>query len=352
MIEITTEAGADLAGAPAPPVLGVDTLPLSEASVSLIKRPASGFLAPLAGLRDAARDFARASKAENTQRAYRADWADFAGWCGARGFSALPAAEGTLSLYVAELAESHKPSTITRRLSAISQAHQVAGMQSPTRSAPVRAVMAGIRRVKGTAAAAKAPTLTDDIRAMVAHLPAGLLGARDRALLLIGFAGAFRRSELVALDRADCEFDVRGLTILIRRSKTDQEAQGRKIGIPYGSTFETCPLRSLQAWLGASGITEGPLFRHVNRHGQMQPGRLSDRAVALIVKRYAVAAGLDVTRYSGHSLRAGFATSAAIAGASERSIMAQTGHRSTSMLRRYIRDANLFRDLAAAKLGL
>jgi integrase len=213
-------------------------------------------------------------------------------------------------------------------------------------------VLAGIRRAKGTAPDAKAPVLIGDLRAMVAALPAGLLGARDRALLLIGFAGAFRRSELVGLDVEDLTFSSDGLAVTLRRSKTDQEGAGRKIGIPYGSNPDTCPVRALQAWLDASVITAGPIFRSVNRHGQLQPGRLSDRAVALIVKRCVEAAGKDARKFAGHSLRAGLATAAAIGGASERSIMAQTGHRSVMMVRRYIRDGSLFRENAAARVGL
>jgi site-specific recombinase XerD len=309
-------------------------------------------LGPLTTLAETAREYIQQAKAENTLRAYRADWGHFTAWCAARGFTSLPATTGTTTLYLTDLSSTHKVGTLTRRLSAISQAHKLAGHESPTRAAVVRILMAGIRRANGTAPNGKAPVLTEDIRAMVATLPGGILGIRDRALLLIGFAGAFRRSELVALDHADCEFTRAGLVVTIRRSKTDQEAHGRKVGIPYGSTIETCPVRALQAWLGASAITGGPLFRSITRHVRMQPGRLSGYAVALVVKRYAAAAGLDASRYSGHSLRAGLATSAAIAGASERSIMNQTGHRSIGMVRRYIRDGSLFRENAAAKLGL
>jgi integrase len=156
---------------------------------------------------------------------------------------------------------------------------------------------------------------------------------------------------LTALDHEDLEFTIDGLVVTLRRSKTDQEAQGRKVGIPYGSNPQTCPVHAVQAWLAASGITKGAIFRHVDRHGKMH-GRLSGYAVALVVKRHAEAAGLDAAKYAGHSLRAGLATSAAIGGASERAIMAQTGHRSVSMVRRYIRDGSLFRENAAAKAGL
>jgi site-specific recombinase XerD len=301
---------------------------------------------------DAARNFIEQAKAPNTVRAYRADWKDFSAWCASRGLNDLPATAETVTLYVSELAGRCKVATLTRRISAISQAHQMAGHEPPTGAAAVRTVMAGIRRAKGTAPAAKAAAITDDIRAMVAALPDGLLGIRDRALLLVGFAGAFRRSELVGLDRRDLEFGKEGLTATLRRSKTDQEGQGRVIGIPYGSNPETCPVRALQAWLELSAIAQGPVFRGITRHGRVQPSRLSGYAVALIVKRYAAPAGLDPAKYAGHSLRAGLATAAAIGGASERSIMAQTGHRSVAMVRRYIRDGNLFRENAAAKVGL
>jgi integrase len=185
---------------------------------------------------------------------------------------------------------------------------------------------------------------------MVAAVDEGLIGARDRALVLLGFAGAFRRSELVGLDIADCAFGRDGLTVTLRRSKTDQEGQGRRIGIPYGANPETCPVRCVQAWIEQAAT--GPLFRSINRHGQVQQQRLSGNDVARIVKKLATRAGLDATTYAGHSLRAGHATSAAAAGASERAIMRQTGHRSVQMVRRYIRAGTLFSDNSAGKLGL
>lgn len=187
---------------------------------------------------------------------------------------------------------------------------------------------------------------------MIARLPENLLGVRDRALLLIGFAGGFRRSELVALDVADIVVTRDGLVVTIRRSKTDQEGEGRKIGVPYGSNPITCPVRALQDLLQQCGYSEGPLFRPINRHGNMASIRLSGAAVADVVKRYIEAAGLDASDFSGHSLRSGLATSAAMAGASERSIMDQTGHRSLNMVRRYIRDGSLFRENAVTMVGL
>jgi integrase len=264
----------------------------------------------------------------------------------------LPAAPETIAAYIAECAGRLKVGSIQRRLNAIAEAHKAASLDSPTHAALVANTMKGIRRTKGTAAVQKAPTLTDDIRAMVDATDAGTIGARDRALILLGFAGAFRRSEMIGLDADDCAFGKDGLTITLRRSKCDQQGTGRKIGIPYGSNPETCPVRTIQAWLELAGIAAGPLFRSISRHGQIQAGRLSGIDVARVVKKLAQRAGLNAAQYAGHSLRAGHATSAAIAGASERSIMNQTGHRSVQMVRRYIRDGSLFRENSAGKLGL
>jgi site-specific recombinase XerD len=318
----------------------------------LADRPTHTQIGPLAEIADRASEFIQQSKSKNTIRAYRADWTHFESWCKAHGQTSLPATPDTVALYVSDLAATHKPSTITRRISAISQAHQMNEMETPTGSAKVRLVMAGIRRTKGTAQTGKTPILVDDLRRILAGLPGNLLGVRDRVLLLIGFCGAFRRSELVALDAADVAVTREGLVVTIRRSKTDQEGEGRKLGIPYASHLETCPVRSLQDWLEKSGITEGPLFRPIDRFGRMASIRLSAAAVGEIVKKYAAAVGLDATEFAGHSLRSGLATSAAAAGASERSIMRQTGHRSEKMVRRYIRDGSLFRENAVATVGL
>ena len=298
------------------------------------------------------REYIRASKAENTLRGYRADWREFCGWCEARELCALPANPETVAGYLAECAERLKVGSIQRRINAIVEAHKAVALDSPTHHAMVTNTMKGIRRTKGLVPAQKAPALTDDIRAMVDAAGDGIIGVRDRALILLGFAGAFRRSELVGLDVEGCTFGKDGLTTTLRRSKTDQDGAGRKIGIPYGSNPETCPVRVLQSWLEQAGITSGSLFRSISRHGRLQPRRLSGIDVARVVKKLAERAGLDPAKYAGHSLRAGHATSAAIAGASERSIMNQTGHRSVQMVRRYIRDGSLFRENSAGKLGL
>jgi site-specific recombinase XerD len=303
-------------------------------------------------LTEQVREFIRASKAESTLRGYESDWRDFCAWCEVRNLAPLPASAEVVAIYIAECAGRLKVGSIQRRLNAIAEAHKAMGLESPTHTAIVRNTMKGIRRTKGTAQEQKTAALTDDIRAMVDVTDAGIIGTRDRALILLGFAGAFRRSELVKLDVDDCAFGRDGLTVTLRRSKTDQQGAGRKIGIPYGSNPETCPVRTMQAWMEQARINVGPVFRSINRHGQMQAGRLSGIDVARIVKKLVERAGLDSAKYAGHSLRAGHATSAAIAGASERSIMNQTGHKSVQMVRRYIREGTLFRENSAGKLGL
>ena len=373
-----------------------------------------GALARYTRLREEARAHVENSKADNTRRAYRADWDDFTRWCRDQDVTPLPAAPETVALYLTECAHGLKASTIQRRMASITQAHAAAGYpDSPIKHFLVRSVWRGIRREIGVASEGKSPTLTADLRVMVDHLPGieegRLISVRDRALLLLGFAGAMRRSELVGLDVGDVLETRDGLVVTIRRSKTDQEGAGRKIGIPYGSHPQTCPVRAVDAWKEAarhtletaakkavlkagndaensplynkvgndqkmpdeadetgfgepeptvkaavlSGAT--PLFRGVDRHGNVSAGRLSDQTVARVVKRALRAAGKSpeqVATFAGHSLRAGLATQAAMSGASERSIQDQTGHKSLTILRRYIRDGSLFRENAAAKIGL
>jgi site-specific recombinase XerD len=336
---------------------GADTVPLPPVStlsaVTMLPAVPSALPSGLpSALPSQVREYIRASKAESTLRGYQTDWRAFCAWCEGRNVCPLPAAPETVAAYIAECAGHLKPGSIQRSLNAIAEAHKAAGLDSPTHNAIVRNTMKGIRRTMGTAPVQKAAALTDDIRAMVDQADVCTIGARDRALILLGFAGAFRRSELVGLDFEDCAFGRDGLTVTLRRSKTDQDGAGRKIGIPYGSNPETCPVRTMQAWMEQAGISAGPVFRSINRHGQVGPGRLSGIDVARVVKKLADRAGLDAAKYAGHSLRAGHATAAAIAGASERSIMNQTGHRSVQMVRRYIRDGSLFRENSAGKLGL
>lgn len=299
-----------------------------------------------------ASEFVRQAKAKNTRRAYRADWEDFLRWCERYRRTPLPAAPDTVAYYLADRSQDLKTSTLERRLATITEVHRAAGHESPTKSARVKLVWAGIRREKGTAQAHMKPVLTKHIRLMVTHLPDSLLGVRDRALILLGFAGAMRRSELVGLDTGDLAVADEGLVVVIKRGKTDQAGEGRKIGIPFGTHPETCPVRAVRAWLEHSGVDEGPLFRSVNKHGHVMDRRLSDRAVAEVVKRSLLKAGKSARRFAGHSLRAGLITQAAMAGVSERAIQDQSGHKSLAVMRRYIRDGSLFRENAAAKVGL
>jgi integrase len=299
-----------------------------------------------------ARDYVAASRAESTSRVYRTGWAQFAVWCDDHGVTSLPAGPETVALYVADLAKGAKPATIDLRLAAISAAHRAAGHDTPTKEEVVRLVRRGVRRTLGTAQRQVRPLTVPDLRVMLEGVGTGPAGCRDRALLLLGFAGALRRSELVSLDVADVTEGSDGLTVRLRRSKTDQEGAGRTVGIPFGSNPVTCPVRAWLAWRETSGTTEGPAFCPVDRHGHIGTTRLSGNAVALVLKRHAARVGLDTDEVAGHSLRAGLATSAAAAGVPERVIAEQTGHRSIAMLRRYIREGSLFREKAASAVGL
>jgi integrase len=309
-------------------------------------------LARLEELDEETREYRKKSRADNTKRAYQSDWRHFCAWCEEHHLVPLPAEIRTVERYVTLLAKRCKVATLERRLASISQAHRLAGLASPTAAPEVHLLMDGIRRDKGTKQASKAAATVGVVREMVATLEPDLAGKRDRALLLVGFAGAFRRSELASLDVADIQYVPQGLVVTLRRSKTDQTGEGRKVGIPYGVSMDTCPVRSLKAWLDAAQITEGAIFRPIDRWGHIQEGRLTGHSVARVVKRAAEAAGLDPELFGGHSLRAGLATSAAAEGATERQIMQQTGHKSERMVRRYIRDGSLFRDNPAGKVGL
>jgi site-specific recombinase XerD len=311
--------------------------------------------ARLEALDAASRRFDAAARASSTIRGYRSDLADFERWCEGRRLTALPAEATTVALYLTALTEAGaKASTLQRRISAISQAHQLAGLPTPTRDPAVRTAMAEVRRTAGTAPVQKHPVVTTDLRRLLTVIPSDRLdGLRDRALLLLGFAGGFRRSQLVALDLADLEETDGGLRVRIRRGGTDPAA-GREVGIPFGRHPETCPVRAVRAWRDAAGITSGPLFRAVTRGGRVAGHQLSDRSVARVVQRAAARAGLDPSRYAGHSLRSGLATAAAAGGASERAIMAQTGHRSLLAVRRTSGSVggSLFTENAATYVGL
>jgi site-specific recombinase XerD len=318
-----------------------------------------------------AAEYAERARAANTRRAYRSDWAHFAGWCARYGAQALPADPRLVARYLSAHAapgpDQLRVVTLQRRLSAIQHVHRATGLDFDGRQRDLREVWRGIRRTHGVASRGKAPTVTEELRALVGTCdPTRLLGLRDRALLLLGFAGCFRRSELVALDVAHVAEHRDGFVVALAWSKTDQEGRGAEKGIPYGAHPETCPVRAVRDWLAASGVREGPLFRAVNRHGHVGAARLSDKAVARVVKQavaaardravtagnLALAATFDPARYAGHSLRAGFITSAAAAGVSTLDIMRHSLHQREETLRKYVRHATVFRQNAAAKVGL
>ena len=293
--------------------------------------------------------YARAEKAAATRKAYWKDFESFGVWCHERGLDVLPAAPESVAAYLTfEARHGTKPSTIGRRCAAIRYVHSIGGHPIPTADERVKAVVRGIRRTHGVAPRRIAPATADCIIAMAPRPDGTLTALRDRALLLLGFAGAFRRSELVALDVADIEEVPEGLRVTIRRGKTDQEGRGAVIAIVRGEI--ACPVTALRAWLDAAEITDGPLFRPIRRGGHVQPTRLTDRSVANIVKSHAERTGLDPALFSGHSLRAGFLTSAAKRGASLFKMMATSRHRSTDTLAGYVRDHELFKDHAGAGL--
>ncbi len=304
-----------------------------------------------AHLVDRARSYAEGSKATSTRRLYAGDFAAFQSWGRANGIPTLPAAPAAIAAYLAALADQGKAvSTIERALAGIAHAHRTSGHEWRKGEAAITEVLKGIRRRLGVAVSKKAPVGDGELAALVATLGVDLAGLRDRALLTLGWFAALRRSELVALAVGDVRFTTEGAIVTVRRSKTDQEGQGFEKGIPYASSPALCPVRALRAWLEAAAVTTGAIFRSVDRHGNVGAEALGDRTVARIVQRAALAAGLDASTFGGHSLRAGFATTAAKKGKSLDAIMRQTGHRSERVARGYIRHATLFADNAAVGL--
>ena len=293
----------------------------------------------LIALKNGYEKFIHAAVSDNTRTAYQSDLKHFIDFGGT-----IPSTPEIISQYLAIHANSHKPATLARWLVSINKAHTSQNLLSPTNSDLVKATLRGIKRTVGINQRQVAPVLKNNLLDMVAGLT-GIKGTRDCALLLIGFAGALRRSELVGLTYADIEFVEQGLVIHLRQSKTDQLGEGRKIAIPF-ARGSVCPVLLLKQWLEISGINEGPLFRPTTRHGRIANVALSTQAVAVIVKERVSAIGLYSVNFSGHSLRAGLATSAAQAGVSAWKIKQQTGHKSDAMLNRYIRDANIFVDNA------
>jgi site-specific recombinase XerD len=297
---------------------------------------------------DTARGFIKASNASSTRRAYLSDFRIFTAYCVARGAAPLPASVDTVVAFLsAEATGGAKTATLARRVAAIRYAHKTAGLEPPTNAEAIKAVMSGIRRTMGAGRDQKSPATADRLRDMLDLCPDTMRGQRDRALLALGFAGAFRRSELVALLVEDLAEAPDGFRVTIRHSKTDQEGQGQEIAVPHGASLR--PVEAVQTWLEASGITSGAIFRSVRKNGVVSPLPLSDGTVADIVKSYAALVGLDPALFAGHSLRAGFLTSGAEAGASIWKLMEVSRHKSVDTLRGYVRRADLFKDHAGAK---
>ncbi|MCH4179738.1 MAG: site-specific integrase [Megasphaera sp.] len=282
------------------------------------------------------------ARAKNTIDAYESDWNDFCDWCEYHNVSSFPALPETIINYINDLADNAKANTVSRRISALTENFDAAGIKdNPCRFPIVKNALRGIKRMKGTMQHGKMPILFDDIKEMMNCLEGNeLQQARDKAILLIGFYGAMRRSELAGLDVEDLRFTRLGLLITLRKSKTDQYDQGQQIGIPFVADKEVCGVTALRQWLQLSGITTGPVFRGFTRSHTIRKTRISDKSIALIVKQYAGLVGMDPKDYGAHSLRHGFATSAAQHHVEERQIMHQTRHKSQAIVRRYIDEAD------------
>ncbi|MDA9108659.1 tyrosine-type recombinase/integrase, partial [Candidatus Pelagibacter sp.] len=295
------------------------------------------------------------SKANNTVRAYKSDFKDFGLFCAQNGFKSLPSEPKIISLYLTYLStKDFKMSTLRRRLVSIGVVHKLKGHYLDTKHPSIIENILGIKRRKGSVQRSKKPLLINSLKKLINVIDYQKIEEikkyRDRSIILIGFSGGFRRNELVSLDYEDLDFVGEGLKINLKRSKTDQFGQGAIKALPYFDNSQYCPVLSLLKWIEISKVNSGPLFRRFTKGSNPSENRLTDQTVALLIKGYLKLAGIDSKNYSGHSLRSGFATSAAEFGAEERSIMAMTGHKSTEMVRRYIKEANLFKNNALNKI--
>ena len=297
------------------------------------------------------------SKANNTVRAYKSDFNDFGLFCTKNGFKTLPSEPKIVSLYLTYLStKDSKMSTLKRRLVSIGVIHRLKGYYLDTKHPSIIENIMGIKRRKGSIQKGKIPILISHLKQLINVIDQqnnqNIKKLRDRSIILIGFSGGFRRNEIVSLDYDDLDFVEEGLKIQIKRSKTDQFGEGFVKALPYFDSSKYCPVISLKNWIEISKIKSGPLFRRFIKGPRLSENRLTDQTVALLIKEYLNLAGIDSKNYSGHSLRSGFATSAAESGVEERSIMAMTGHKSTEMVRRYIKEANLFKNNALNKMKL
>jgi site-specific recombinase XerD len=299
----------------------------------------------------------KSSKANNTVRAYQSDFNDFGLFCAKNGFKSLPTEPKIISLYLTYLSTKNiKMSTLKRRLVSISVIHRLNGHYIDTKHPSIIENIMGIKRRKGSIQRGKKPILISDLKNIIniidEYNEEEIKRLRDRSIILIGFSGGFRRNEIVTIDYDDLDFVQEGLKINVKRSKTDQFGEGFVKALPYFDNQLYCPVVSLKDWLNISKIDSGPVFRRFNKGSKLSEKRLTDQSVALLIKEYLNLAGIDSKNYSGHSLRSGFATSAAESGAEERNIMAMTGHKSTEMVRRYIKEANLFKNNALNKIKI
>ena len=307
----------------------------------------------------------KSSKANNTIRAYKSDFKDFGAFCAKNGFKSLPTEPKIISLYLTQLSmKDAKMSTLRRRLVSIGVIHKLKGLYLDTKHPIIIENLMGISRKKGNYQRGKKPILINQLRAIIDvidkdrnycgldELSGNYKLIRDKTIILIGFAGGFRRAELVSIDREDLEFVPEGVKIFIRKSKTDQFGEGMIKGLPYFSNQTYCPVLHLKEWIELSNIKSGAIFRKFNKGFSLSNNRLTDQSVALLLKYYLAKAGIENKNYSGHSLRSGFATVSAESGADERSIMAMTGHKTTQMVRRYIKEANLFKNNALNKIKI
>ena len=297
------------------------------------------------------------SKAINTVRAYKSDFTDFGLFCAQNGFKSLPSEPKIVSLYLTYLStKDAKMSTLKRRLVSIGVIHKLKGHYLDTKHPSIIENIMGIKRRKGSIQKGKKPILISSLKIIIDVIDQQnrekIKKLRDRSIILIGFSGGFRRNEIVSLDYDDLDFVPEGLKINIKRSKTDQFGEGSKKALPYFDNSQYCPVVSLKNWIDITKVNSGALFRRFSKGSKLTDKRLTDQTVALLIKEYLQLAGIDSKDYSGHSLRSGFATSAAESGVEERSIMAMTGHKSTEMVRRYIKEANLFKNNALNKIKI
>ena len=299
----------------------------------------------------------KSSKANNTIRAYKSDFNDFGLFCAQNGFKSLPSEPKIISLYLTHLSTKEaKMSTLKRRFVSIGVLPKLQGPYLDTKHPSIIENIMGIKRRKGSFQKGKKPLLINDLKMLINVIDKNhneeIMRVRDRSIILIGFSGGFRRNEIVSLDYDDLDFVSEGLKINLKRSKTDQIGEGSVKGLPYFDNSQYCPVLSVKKWIEISNIVSGPLFRRFSKGSKLTDNRLTDQTVALLIKKYLKLAGIESKNYSGHSLRSGFATSAAESGAEERSIMAMTGHKSTEMVRRYIKEANLFKNNALNKIKI